>query len=241
LSQAQDSSLTHSTLQLRATMSAIRHPCLIMGQCPSNFEGRNSWGAEINMQSYFHDTQKMAQEGNSARMVQWLPKKHWEINSGGTDPEMLRQVVSLVDDYLIFLVIDAEAGVFGGINSKPRSEIMSNIRVVIEKGTELFPLQDEEMSSDLRNMLATIKPGLSNALGQFGEGLRIVVFKGKDSQGKRFISAEGTGRFSVILGDESFKWRLPLGSLLPPVIDQETGESFPGNYLYNPFTGNALK
>ena len=52
LSQAQDSSLTHSTLQLRATMSAIRHPCLIMGQCPSNFEGRNrkapplpkSWG-----------------------------------------------------------------------------------------------------------------------------------------------------------------------------------------------------
>ncbi|VFM99620.1 MAG: hypothetical protein BECKG1743E_GA0114224_102693, partial [Candidatus Kentron sp. G] len=28
--------------QLRATMSAIRHPCLIMGQCPSNFEGRNT-------------------------------------------------------------------------------------------------------------------------------------------------------------------------------------------------------
>ncbi|VFN06218.1 MAG: Group II intron, maturase-specific domain, partial [Candidatus Kentron sp. G] len=27
---------------LRATMSAIRHPCLIMGQCPSNFEGRNT-------------------------------------------------------------------------------------------------------------------------------------------------------------------------------------------------------
>ncbi|VFN07326.1 MAG: hypothetical protein BECKG1743D_GA0114223_110361, partial [Candidatus Kentron sp. G] len=39
----QDSSLTHSTLQLRATMSAIRHPCLIMGQCPSNFEGRNTY------------------------------------------------------------------------------------------------------------------------------------------------------------------------------------------------------
>ncbi|VFN07207.1 MAG: concentrative nucleoside transporter, CNT family, partial [Candidatus Kentron sp. G] len=47
LSQAQDSSLTHSTLQLRATMSAIRHPCLIMGQCPSNFEGRNTWRIPI--------------------------------------------------------------------------------------------------------------------------------------------------------------------------------------------------
>ena len=47
LSQAQDSSLTHSTLQLRATMSAIRHPCLIMGQCPSNFEGRNILAGRI--------------------------------------------------------------------------------------------------------------------------------------------------------------------------------------------------
>ncbi|VFM98759.1 MAG: cobyrinic acid a,c-diamide synthase, partial [Candidatus Kentron sp. G] len=24
------------------TMSAIRHPCLIVGRCPSNFEGRNT-------------------------------------------------------------------------------------------------------------------------------------------------------------------------------------------------------
>ncbi|VFN00285.1 MAG: hypothetical protein BECKG1743E_GA0114224_103181, partial [Candidatus Kentron sp. G] len=29
-----------------ATMSAIRHPCLIMGQCPSNFEGRNNLSIE---------------------------------------------------------------------------------------------------------------------------------------------------------------------------------------------------
>ncbi|VFM99931.1 MAG: hypothetical protein BECKG1743D_GA0114223_101577, partial [Candidatus Kentron sp. G] len=33
--------------QLRATMSAIRHPCLIMGQCPSNFEGRNTQCIEL--------------------------------------------------------------------------------------------------------------------------------------------------------------------------------------------------
>ncbi|VFN04762.1 MAG: Sodium:alanine symporter family protein, partial [Candidatus Kentron sp. G] len=37
----------HSTLQLRATMSAIRHPCLIVGRCPSNFEGRNSMATKF--------------------------------------------------------------------------------------------------------------------------------------------------------------------------------------------------
>ncbi|VFN02859.1 MAG: putative MFS transporter, AGZA family, xanthine/uracil permease, partial [Candidatus Kentron sp. G] len=36
-------------LQLRATMSAIRHPCLIVGRCPSNFEGRNSFVARVAM------------------------------------------------------------------------------------------------------------------------------------------------------------------------------------------------
>ncbi|VFM95138.1 MAG: hypothetical protein BECKG1743D_GA0114223_101036, partial [Candidatus Kentron sp. G] len=36
-----------------ATMSAIRHPCLIMGQCPSNFEGRNSLRTVVNYTTQF--------------------------------------------------------------------------------------------------------------------------------------------------------------------------------------------
>ena len=37
-----------------------------------------------------------------------------------------------------------------------------------------------------------------------------------------------------------FIWWIPLGSLLPPKYDSETGEKFPGNYNYNPFTGIRL-
>ena len=29
-------------------------------------------------------------------------------------------------------------------------------------------------------------------------------------------------------------------SLLPPKFDQDTGEKFPGNYLFNPYTGRKL-
>ena len=34
--------------------------------------------------------------------------------------------------------------------------------------------------------------------------------------------------------------KFPLGSLLKPRIDPVSGESFPGNYGYNPYTGVKL-
>ncbi|VFN01846.1 MAG: D-3-phosphoglycerate dehydrogenase, partial [Candidatus Kentron sp. G] len=79
LSQAQDSSLTHSTLQLRATMSAIRHPCLIMGQCPSNFEGRNTEYAVSLMLSLSRKLlplqKSMRQEGWVGATPLWLGRE----------------------------------------------------------------------------------------------------------------------------------------------------------------------
>ena len=78
LSQAQDSSLTHSTLQLRATMSAIRHPCLIMGQCPSNFEGRNRQVIERGSISYLSES-VLYFNSTSGR------KNTGEISSGRSD------------------------------------------------------------------------------------------------------------------------------------------------------------
>lgn len=33
----------------------------------------------------------------------------------------------------------------------------------------------------------------------------------------------------------------PLGSLLPPMIDPQTNEEFPGDFLYNPYSGGKLR
>jgi hypothetical protein len=44
----------------------------------------------------------------------------------------------------------------------------------------------------------------------------------------------------VVLAGTEFKFRLPLGSLLPPKFDPNTHEKFPGNYIYSPYTGSKL-
>jgi hypothetical protein len=36
------------------------------------------------------------------------------------------------------------------------------------------------------------------------------------------------------------RYRLPIGSILPPALDPKTGESFPGSYHFNPYTGGKL-
>jgi hypothetical protein len=42
------------------------------------------------------------------------------------------------------------------------------------------------------------------------------------------------------IGPKIFRYRLPLGSFLDPAVDVKTGETFPGNYHFNPFTGSPL-
>jgi hypothetical protein len=75
--------------------------------------------------------------------------------------------------------------------------------------------------------------------GQVGQSLELVIYPAK-VDGKLVVDASQSGTLQLKLYEETFKWRLPLGSLLPAKVDAKTGESFPGNYQFNPFTGNKL-
>jgi hypothetical protein len=88
-------------------------------------------------------------------------------------------------------------------------------------------------------VLATIKPLLSGMLGQLGQGMQLVVYPSK-LNGQRLIDPKTPGTFQYMLFDQTFKWRLPLGSLLPKKVDPKTKEEFPGNYEFNPYTGGKL-
>jgi hypothetical protein len=79
---------------------------------------------------------------------------------------------------------------------------------------------------------------MASMVGQLGENLEFVVFPAT-AAGKA-VDAAKPGSFTVKLYDQSTTWRLPLGSLLPKRSDRKTGEQFPGNYNFNPYTGDKL-
>jgi hypothetical protein len=73
-----------------------------------------------------------------------------------------------------------------------------------------------------------------------GQNMHFILFPAKDNKGKAIADATKEGSFKVIVGSEEFNFHLPLGSVMSPKYDPKTGEKFPGNYKYNPFTGTEL-
>ena len=185
----------------------------------------------------------MEQGASQFRLVWWVPTEYWKEsfrNVATMTDDQKEEFYHAVDDYIVLVVVDAKISAFGGVNPISRGEILSSLSLSIDQGQQMLPLPDAEVSSDASTIFAMMKPVIANMAGQFGKGMEFIYFKGVDSKGKRLLNPLEGGAFSVTLGESIYKWRLPLGSLLPPNYDGKTGEKFPGNYLYNPFTGDKL-
>ena len=96
------------------------------------------------------------------------------------------------------------------------------------------------LSEDVVNLISTMKPVMAGMLGQFGKALEFIVYTNVQG-GRKILSAKSKGEFDYRLYDQTFHWKLPLGSLLPDKVDPETGETFPGDYVFSPYTGRKLK
>ncbi|MEY2530331.1 MAG: hypothetical protein QOI96_416, partial [Verrucomicrobiota bacterium] len=62
-----------------------------------------------------------------------------------------------------------------------------------------------------------------------------------NKNGSRLIDPMKPGSFTVKLNNEEFRWRLPLGSLLPAKLCPKCNDTFPGNYTFCPYDGTPLK
>ncbi len=195
------------------------------------------------IQELIKETQKMHQSQDSVQIVWWMPDEYWQKafeNSPGLTEEQKKIFCNAVNDYIVLGIVDAKMSSFGGIIPMNKETIMKKITVTIGDQLTLTPLPDQSVSADAKNLFSMMKPVLENMLGQVGKGFAFICFNGKNKKGEQFIDPKKDGSFTVVLGDQSYKWRLPLGSLLPPRFDPKTGEQFPGNYKYSPFTGSSL-
>lgn len=205
--------------------------------------GSHLWAEGVDLQEFIQETQKLDQGANSFRLIWWIPTEYWKEsfrNAPNMTDGQKESFYKAVDDYIVLSVIDAKTTNFGSIVPSSRAEIISKLSLLIGPGKLMKSLPDTEVSNDARNLFAMMKPVMANMLGQFGQGMEFICFKGFDSKGRRLLEPMGNTSFSAKLGDAMFKWRLPLGSLLPPKYDPQTEEKFPGNYIYNPFTGSKL-
>jgi hypothetical protein len=197
----------------------------------------------VDLQQFIHETQQMRTGNNAFQLVWWIPTEYWKEsfkNIPTLTEEQKNGIYKAVDHYIVLAVVDAKTTLLGSIIAASKDDIVYKLSLTIDQGPQMQPLLDSEVSSDANNLFAMMKPVIANMMGQFGQGMEFICFKGTDADGKKLLNPIKNGFLSVNLGDSTYKWRLPLGSLLPPKFDSKTGEKFPGNYAYNPFTGSNL-
>jgi len=191
------------------------------------------------VQKLMQETQQFSQDGSEMILVWWIPTEFWGLSlrdAPGMTDEQKKQFVEVLGGYTVVSVIACDVGPFGGLTPRGRSAILESAKLTV--GDRIVaPVGAREISADAMNFLLMIKPALASMLGQFGEGIEFFLYP---NDGEFEIRAEQTGAFSYEVFGKRFDWRLPLGALLTPKVDPATGEKFPGNYLYNPFTGAKL-
>ena len=199
--------------------------------------------SQVDVNSLTSETQKMAPEVDKMTMVWWVPNEFWQA-SLSQDPTITKtqveQFIKILSPYSLFVVVDGKIGAYGGVTYKTEQAIRDSIQLIDSQGAVYRPLARESIDAETASLLSVMKPVLSNMMGQLGQNMNFVLFPAKDKAGQPLLSPRREGSFTIKLSEHTFKWRLPLGSLLPPKICPVDGEQLNGAWKYCPWHGKEL-
>jgi len=196
----------------------------------------------VDLIKFGQELQRVEADGGKFQMIWWIPTEYWNesFKNAPMTAEQKDAFKQALDDYLIVAVIDGKILPVTGLKAQSEDHILKNIAIQIGEDEPLTPLSQDEMSDEAQTILVIMKPVFGKMLGDFGKGMELVCFQGKDAAGKRLINPRENGHLRVTYSGKDYNWRLPLSSMLPPKYDAKSGEKFPGNYKFNPFTGEQL-
>jgi hypothetical protein len=197
--------------------------------------------AAFDVQKIASETQRSVLDGNDVSLVWWIPTEFWKaaLDNQHVDSVAARPVLASLDQYLVFAIIRASSGNGGQlVAARTRDEIVVSSKLVVD-GHAIDAVPVDALSPIAAALFEKFRPVMAQMLGSFGGSMVLVAYPAKVGE-QTLVEATRPGQFSYTLYDQTFHWRLPLGSLLPPRVDTKTGEEFPGNYLFSPYTGEPL-
>jgi hypothetical protein len=189
------------------------------------------------------DLQKLTRSQDRMTLVLWMPTEFWRASlesSGRMAPQDVDRFVKELEPYVVVAVADGQMSILGSVNFAEPETLRSAVTIEDSRGELFSALPDSEMSAGVRNLTQMMRPVLGNMMGALGTHFAFIVFPGVDKRGHRTVEPTKEGTFVVHVGTVAERYKLPIGSLLPPMIDAKSGETFPGNYHFNPFTGVKL-
>jgi len=200
--------------------------------------------AAVDVAAIMQECQKLARSNNQTTVIMWLPTEYWRasLDDFGVPASERDKFTAMVDNYMVLIAVKFDVDLRNGLNFVEQEKLSASITIEDAAGARYQAVDQAKVDAKMRMVLAESRPVLAKAMGPLGDQMVILAFPAVTANGKRIAEPTKEGAFFVNVGDDArFRYRLPLGSLLPPQYDVESGEQFPGNYRFSPFSGKPLQ
>lgn len=197
------------------------------------------------------ETIKSSTSLNGFTLAWWIPYEYWQVaikqftENQKMPPSQIAQIEEMMKPLSYYTIIAAivSKGDLGKFTYASGPEIRSYIQLLDSDGNAYRPLDEKTIKPETQSLLLTIKPILIKAmseLGPFGENINVFLFSSTGKSGRRIADAKSDGTFSVQMDKISFKWRTPVGSMLPLKRCPVDGEEVNGGWKFCPWHGAKL-
>ncbi len=197
----------------------------------------------VNLDALMLETQKMEAEAGRMTYVLWIPLEFWEnafAQNEGASQGDIDLFLSVFRPYTVMAVLDSYYESPKKIKYKTEAEIRSSAQLIDSKGNTYLPLEKETINSGATGLLKKFKPMIEDMMGKAGKNFYFILFPSQNKLGEDFIIPTQDGKFTLMVGEREFKWRLPLSSLVPAKNCPVCGELFSGAYKFCPWDGTEL-
>jgi hypothetical protein len=199
--------------------------------------------ARPDVEAILKDTQQTSTAEKTLTIAWWIPEQFWRAamaQNPDSSPERVEAIVKPLRGYTIVAVIDAKTGLLATLEYTPDATLAAEVSIKDRAGNIYAPLPENQIDGNTKTLLAVMKPLLTNMLGALGQNLHFFVFPAQSKDGNPIAEATKEGLFYVEVGKKEFRWKLPLGSVLPTKTCPTCKETLSGAYKYCPYDGTKL-
>ncbi len=196
------------------------------------------------------DETQASDSNQGITLVWWIPQEFWGValHQDPSLPDANRnEILNTLSPYFMLAVIQGELSSFGGARFYDEATVKQNLTVFFEdeRGrTQTFTAL-EQIPSDIELLQRTIRPMLSQMMGNMGQNFHFFTYENVDSDGKQQISSYENGIIQIQLAgigkvsDSQFQIELPLDSLFVPRLCPN-GKEAHVSWKFCPWDGTRL-
>lgn len=216
----------------------------LLGFLPSAWAQGEKLEKKTDIMEIVAATYKVSNEAGELNMIWWMPEEFWKASAESDSkaaPADVETLLKVVRPYVIIGVASGKKGSFGALTYRGEAEIRAIIHVKDSDGGISDPLPEDKVDASVPALLGLMKPMIARMTGPLGENFHFYIFPGHRQDGTRVCNPLVEGSCEVDLGEQIFKWRLPIGSFLPKQKCPHCGEILSGAYKYCPYDGTKLE